>query len=216
MENNISLFWNQFNKAPIIGIIRGADLETVRKIAEAYVDTGLTTLEITMNTQGVSDLIIMLRREFPSLNIGAGTVCNVEQLDTALDAGAQFIVTPILSEAVITRAVAQGIPIFPGAYSPTEIHQAWSLGASAVKVFPATQLGPQFIKDVKAPLNEIKLLPTGGVSLENIKSFFQAGAIGVGMGSSLLNKELIMNRDFDGLKNHFVKVKNEILEFVKI
>ncbi len=216
MESDVSLFWNSFYKAPIIGIVRGIDHETVKEIAKSYIEAGLTTLEITMNTPNAPAIIAMLRREFSSLNIGAGTVCNTEQLGAALGAGAQFIVTPILSEVVISQAVSQGIPIFPGAYSPTEIHKAWSLGASAVKIFPATQLGPQFIKDVKAPLNEIKLLPTGGVSMENIKSFFQAGAIGVGMGSSLLDKELILKRDFDGLKNHFVKVKNEILEFVKI
>lgn len=216
MESDVSFFWNLFYKAPIIGIVRGIDQGTVKEIAKAYVEAGLTTLEITMNTPNAPAIIAMLRREFSSLNIGAGTVCNSEQLAAALDAGTQFIVTPILSEVVISQAVSQGIPIFPGAYSPTEIHKAWSLGASAVKIFPATQLGPQFIKDVKAPLNEIKLLPTGGVSLENIKSFFHAGAIGVGMGSSLLDKELILKRDFDGLKNHFVKVKNEILEFIKI
>lgn len=214
MESDVSFFWNLFHKAPIIGIVRGNDQGTVKEIAKAYVEAGLTTLEITMNTPNAPAIIAMLRREFSSLNIGAGTVCNTEQLAAALDAGTQFIVTPILSEVVISQAVSQGIPIFPGAYSPTEIHKAWSLGASAVKIFPATQLGPQFIKDVKAPLNEIKLLPTGGVSLENIKSFFQAGAIGVGMGSSLLDKELILKRDFDGLKNHFIKVKNEISEFV--
>ncbi len=154
-----------------------------------------------------------LGKEFPNINIGAGTVCTMGDLSSALDAGAQFIVTPVLVEEVVKRAVAQQIPVFPGAYSPTEIYQAWTWGASAVKIFPATQLGAQFIKDILAPLNKIKLLPTGGVSRENIRAFFAAGAVGVGMGSSLLDKQLISENNFDGLKEHFIKIKKEIRDF---
>src|SRR5690606_2051229 len=115
-----------------------------------------------------------------------------------------------IDESVIKTAVAQGIPIFPGAYSPTEIYRAWRLGASAVTIFPASQLGVQFIRDISAPLNNIKLLPTGGVSVENIKSFFEAGVVGVGMGSSLFDKRLIQERDFKGLAEHFIKIKSQL------
>ena len=213
MSNKESFSWELYNRAPIVGIVRGVSMDVMRDIAKAYLKAGLHTIEITMNTAGATEIISKLRGEFNDLNVGAGTVCNMEDYGRAVEAGAQFIVTPIIDEAVIRSAVAQGIPIFPGGYSPTEIYRAWSLGASAVKIFPATQLGVQFIKDISAPLNEIKLLPTGGVSLENIKSFFEAGAVGVGMGSSLFHKKLIQERNFEGLAAYFAKIKAEVKEF---
>ncbi|WP_057938762.1 bifunctional 4-hydroxy-2-oxoglutarate aldolase/2-dehydro-3-deoxy-phosphogluconate aldolase [Algoriphagus resistens] len=214
MNNSTPLFWERYQKAPVIGIIRGQSLQTVLKIAQAYEEAGFTTLEITMNTAGATSMISTLRRKFPLLNIGAGTVCNLIELREALDAGAQFIVTPIIDETVIAHAVDENVPIFPGAFSPTELYKAWSLGASAVKVFPATQLGVQFIKDVLGPLDQIKLLPTGGVSKSNIRSFFEAGAFGVGMGSSLLDKKLVNDGDYEGLKQHFSAIKTEIAAYI--
>ncbi|MFC5624827.1 bifunctional 4-hydroxy-2-oxoglutarate aldolase/2-dehydro-3-deoxy-phosphogluconate aldolase [Algoriphagus winogradskyi] len=213
METSTSLFWKRFKAAPIVGIIRGQSLEVVLKIAKAYEDAGLTTLEVTMNTAGAASIISTLRNDFPSLNIGAGTVCNLADLREAIDAGAQFIVTPILDETVIQHAADENIPIFPGAFSPTEIYKAWSLGASAVKVFPATKLGVEFIKDVLGPLDQVKLLPTGGVSKSNIKSWFAAGAFGVGMGGALMDKKLVEAGDFESLKKHFESLKSEIQEF---
>lgn len=216
MTTNPPFSWERYHRAPIVGIIRGLPLETVRPIAQAYQDAGLYTLEITMNTPGATKTISVLRKEFPEMNIGAGTVCTMDDLNRVLDAGSQFVVTPVLVEEVVKHSVAQQIPVFPGAYSPTEIYQAWSWGASAVKIFPATQLGAQFVKDVLAPLHQIKLLPTGGVSLENIRAFFSAGAVGVGMGSSLLDKQLIQEGDFAGLKEHFLKIKSEIQDFIQL
>ena len=207
MTNDPSSSWI---KVPVIGIIRAMPAATIVKIAEAYQTAGFYNLEVTMNTQGVTEIIATLRTTFPNLNIGAGTICSSSDLDKALNAGAQFIVTPILVKEVVERCVQQNIPIFPGAFTPTEIYQAWSMGATAVKVFPATQLGVRYIKNVLAPLNEIKLVPTGGVTLDNIKDFFEAGAAGVGMGSALLNKELIKAGDFEGLTQHFLKIKKEL------
>ncbi|GAA4933971.1 bifunctional 4-hydroxy-2-oxoglutarate aldolase/2-dehydro-3-deoxy-phosphogluconate aldolase [Algibacter agarivorans] len=189
---------------------------TLLKVVETYISVGFYTLEITMNTDGVLDLIEALRTEFPELNVGAGTVCTIEDYTNAVNCGAQFIVTPIVNEDVIKQAVSSKTPIFPGAFTPTEIYKAWSLGADAVKVFPATQLGPGYIKDILAPLNNIKLIPTGGVTLENIKTFFQAGAIGVGMGGNLLNKRYILNHDFERIKSDLIKIKNEIDEFIEL
>lgn len=214
MTNKSSFSWSLYQQAPIVGIIRGMAKETILKIAGAYFEAGLYTLEVTMNTEGATNIIEVLRDDFPGLNIGAGTVCNVVDFDKAIEAGAQFIVTPVCVEEVIKKSVAQNIPIFPGAYTPTEIYKAWSLGASAVKVFPAAQLGVKYIKDVSAPLNEIKLLPTGGVNLDNIHSFFKAGAAGVGMGSSLFNQQLIEAEDYQGLEEYFLKFKKEIQEFI--
>ena len=214
MSNNDQFSWEKFNKAPIVGIIRGMPAETIFQIAQAYAEAGFSTLEITMNTKGVSEIISVLRNKHPKLNIGAGTVCTLDDLNKAVNSGAQFIVSPVIDEEVIKNSVSQKIPIFPGAYTPTEIYKAWTLGAAAVKVFPATQLGVQYIKDVLAPLDNIKLLPTGGVNIDNIQAFFKAGAVGVGMGSSLLNKKLISNGNFEGLISHFQSIKNEIKDFI--
>lgn len=215
MKYKSSFDWDPFLQAPIIGIMRGIPLKTARELAQAMLAAGLYTLEITMNTVGSVEIINKLRAEFPQLNIGAGTVCTKSELKSALEAGAQFIVCPITNEKVISFAVANNTVIFPGAYSPTEIYQAWSLGASAVKVFPANSLGPQYIKDLSVPLNKTKLVPTGGVDISNIKSFFQAGAFGVGMSSSLFKNELIIAQDFHGLINHFKEIKTQIQEFIK-
>lgn len=166
-----------------------------------------------MNTPDVARIIVELNRQFPDLNVGAGTVCTPKELTVALDAGASFIVTPILEEEVIATCVKIGVPVFPGAYTPTEIFKAWQLGASAVKVFPAGGLGVKYIKDLSGPLPQIKLVPTGGVSLSNIRTFFEAGVTGVGMGSSLLDKQLIASGDFAGLEDHFLAIRAQIEEF---
>ncbi len=213
MADKKSFSWELFNQTPVVGILRGLPPELVRQVAKAYLEAGFHTLEITMNTAGAPDMIMTLKREHPRLNVGAGTVCSMEDLEIALGAGAEFIVTPVVSEEVIKAAVKKGVPVFPGAFTPTEIYKAWSLGASAVKVFPATQLGVQYIKDVMAPLDTVKLLPTGGIHLANIRAYFEAGATGVGMASSLFDKKLLASGDFTGLGAHFREIKAAIKDF---
>lgn len=199
-----------FDKMPVVGILRNVPLNVIEAILPYYKKAGFTTLEITMNSENVCEIISRLSEDNPEMNIGAGTVCTMADLKKALDAGASFIVTPILDTAVVIYCKEHTIPIFPGAYTPLEIYTADKLGATAVKIFPATQLGPGYVKDVLAPLPNLKLLPTGGVSLDNITSFFKVGAIGVGMGSSLFDKTLIANKDYDGLFQHFKKIAKEV------
>lgn len=201
-----SFSWELFNKAPLVGIIRNVSPEDLKRILPIYREAGLTTVEITMNTPGAMDMIrYAIENEHYGLNIGAGTVCTKQDLDAALEAGSQFVVTPVISKKVIKSCVKKGIPVFPGAYTPTEIYNAWTLGASMVKIYPATSLGPEYIKDLKAPMNQLKLLPTGGVGLENMTAFLNAGANGLGIGGQLFDKELIRNKDWDGLKAHFLQ-----------
>ncbi len=196
--------WELFKKVPIIGIIRGLSVEEVRQILPLYREAGLTTIEITLNTPDAEAMIQhALEHESNGLNIGAGTVCTEDDLEKALNAGAQFIVTPILAKNVIKLGVKRGVPIFPGAFTPTEIYNAWSLGASMVKVYPATSLGPDYIKDLKAPMNQLKVLPTGGINLGNMAAYIKAGADGLGIGSELFNKALIRDKNWSGLKSHF-------------
>ena len=201
-----------FEQMPIVGIMRNYPNEIIKRIVPLYIKAGLSTLEITMNSSNAEEMISFLAEEYPQLNIGAGTVCEMGDLYKALDAGASFIVTPILNESVIKHCVNNQIPIFPGAMTPTEIYRAWKLGATAVKIFPSVFFGPSYVKELKGPLNQIKLLPTGGVTLNNIEEYFKNGATGVGMGGTLFDNTLIANENYDGLYHHFAsfaeKVKN--------
>ncbi|WP_236970057.1 bifunctional 4-hydroxy-2-oxoglutarate aldolase/2-dehydro-3-deoxy-phosphogluconate aldolase [Membranihabitans marinus] len=198
--------WSLFNRSPIVGIMRNISSEDIQPIAAQYLAAGLSTLEVTFNSPNVEEQIATLITEYGhELNIGAGTVCSMEELDRALDVGAQFIVTPILNPEVVKACVKANIPIFPGAFSPTEIYQAWTLGADMVKVFPADTLGPNYIKNIKGPLNNIKILATGGIHIHNIDSYRSVGVQGFGMGSELFDKDLIRQKDWQGLKNHFLR-----------
>lgn len=192
-----------FLKVPIVGIVRGMPFDTIKNILSVYADAGLTTIEITMNTDGAVEMIEFIADNFGGkLNIGAGTVCTLHELHAALNAGAQFIVTPVVNQKIIESCVGEGTPIFPGAFTPTEIYNAWDMGAYMVKVFPATQFGPAYIKEVKAPLNKIKLMPTGGITLDNIENYKKAGADGYGMAGALFDKKLIEQQDWAALKTH--------------
>lgn len=201
---DVTFSWEQFETVPIVGIVRGIVLEDFKQILPIYVKAGLTTIEVTMNTPEVESLIRFAIREYSGiLNVGAGTVCSLSDLDKALDYGAQFIVTPLINEEVITRCVKMNIPIFPGALTPSEIYKAWTLGASIVKIYPAGNFGASYIKDVKAPLDKVRMMPTGGISLDNMQSFLEAGVDGFGIGSPLFDKTIIKSKDWDALKKHF-------------
>lgn len=203
-----------WEEMPLVGIMRGIPPAAMLRVAGLYAEAGLTTLEITMNSEGALPTLKTLSERYGrKLNIGAGTVLNPEELDRALSAGAQFIVTPVLNPAVISRCVEQKIPVFPGAYTPTEIYQAWEMGADMVKVFPASGLGAGYIKNVKAPMRFLKLLPTGGINLDNCLDFLQAGASGIALGSSLFPPALIREEDWDGLKKIFEQFQQKILRF---
>jgi 2-dehydro-3-deoxyphosphogluconate aldolase/(4S)-4-hydroxy-2-oxoglutarate aldolase len=195
--------WDRFYKVPIIGIIRHLCFDDVAEILPRYAAAGLTSVEITMNTPGAAQMIRHgINRHGEHLHIGAGTVCSLADLELALAAGAQFIVAPIVNEAVITACVQKNIPVFPGAYTPTEIYRAWELGAGIIKLFPATS--PAYFKEIKAPLSQVKLMPTGGISLDNFTDFLSAGASGLGMGSQLFDKRLIAAKNWAALSDHFV------------
>ncbi|MBF9254736.1 bifunctional 4-hydroxy-2-oxoglutarate aldolase/2-dehydro-3-deoxy-phosphogluconate aldolase [Pontibacter sp. 172403-2] len=200
---NSSFSWEAFEKMPVVGILRNVPPQHMQKLFTVYRDAGFTTIEVTMNSTGAAETISSLVKMFGErLNIGAGTVCTLADLDKALQAGAQFVVTPIVKKDVIKACIRSGVPVFAGAFTPTEIYRAWILGASMVKVFPAGQFGPAYIKEVLAPLNHIKLLPTGGITQENFTEFLKAGAKGLGMGSHLIPRALIENEQWEQLESH--------------
>jgi 2-dehydro-3-deoxyphosphogluconate aldolase/(4S)-4-hydroxy-2-oxoglutarate aldolase len=197
---------DKFDEMPVIGILRNVPLPDIEAILPFYIKAGFTNLEVTMNSTGAEETIRHLSENYPSLNIGAGTVCDKNDLKRAVKAGASFIVTPVVDEKVIKKCVKWGIPIFPGAFSPLEIYSASKYGATGVKVFPANHLGPSYIKDVLAPFQHLKLYPTGGVNLENISAYFKAGAKGLGMGGTLFLASLLETKDYENIGLHFEKV----------
>jgi 2-dehydro-3-deoxyphosphogluconate aldolase/(4S)-4-hydroxy-2-oxoglutarate aldolase len=213
MENRF--YPELFDALPIVGIMRNLPPEHIEIVAENYFRSGLTCMEITMNSAGAQENIARLSKNYAGrLNIGAGTVCSMHDLEKALKANAHFIVTPVINEEVTKACVSQGVPIFPGAYTPSEIYKAWTLGATMIKVFPATALGINYMKEVLAPLNHVKLLPTGGIGLHNFTGYLAAGCKGIGIGSHLFPADIINNQDWVALEIIFKLYKEGYADYL--
>ncbi|MDZ8185988.1 MAG: bifunctional 4-hydroxy-2-oxoglutarate aldolase/2-dehydro-3-deoxy-phosphogluconate aldolase [Nostoc sp. ChiSLP02] len=190
MSNQIWL--SQLKKHQAIAVIRASEIELGRQMAMAVASGGMHLIEITWNSDRAAELIGQLRSQLPGCTVGTGTLFNVQQLEEAIAAGAQFLFTPHVDSVMIQAAQAKDVPIIPGALTPTEIVTAWSQGANCVKVFPVQALGgTDYIKSLQGPLGKIPLIPTGGVTVENAKEFLQAGAIAVGLSSELFPKKLV-------------------------
>ena len=211
MANNNQFSQEMFKKMPLVGIMRNFKQSDIENILPAYADSGLNTIEITMNSAGAVESIEYIAKKFAGrLNVGAGTVLTKEELDIALNAGAQFVVTPVVNLQIIDRCRQLNIPIFCGAYTPTEIFTAWTAGSDMVKVFPMVSDPIEYIKALRGPLPHIKLLPTGGVNVDNCASFFKAGASGVGAGGQLFDKDMISRKDWSALHDHFSQFAKKI------
>ena len=196
--------WELFDKMPVVGIIRNLTVADINFVLPIYKQAGFTTIEITLNTPEALSVISSLANQYNGeLNVGAGTVCTLDDLTDAVNAGANFIVTPIFKAEVVKKCVSMEVPIFPGAFSPTEIYEAWELGASMIKLYPASVVGPAYVSAVLAPLNKVKLMPTGGIHLSNMLAFMKAGATSLGIGSELFDKKIIQKRDSEAMLNHF-------------
>lgn len=190
-----------FQALPIVGIMRGVPSEMLPPLLEAAREGGLTNVEITMNTPGAAEQIRVACDILGSrVNVGAGTVTSVALLESALEAGAGFIVTPTLAVPVIERCVRLGVPVFPGAFSPSEIFRAWEMGATMVKVFPADSLGPGYLRSLKAALPSLRLMPTGGVDLSTVQSYRASGADAFGIGSPLFRPDRILASDWPWIR----------------
>ena len=173
----------------IIAIIRGANPGDVLKIAKALYEGGVKALEITLNSPKALSVIEQVADEIGNqVLVGAGTVLDAEAAKAAITAGAKFIISPTVDVNTIKMTRRYGIVSIPGAYTPTEILKAYSNGGDIIKVFPASA-GPQYIKDIRGPLAHIPLMPTGGVTLENIKEFQKAGGVAFGIASALVDSK---------------------------
>jgi 2-dehydro-3-deoxyphosphogluconate aldolase/(4S)-4-hydroxy-2-oxoglutarate aldolase len=186
--------------AKAVAVIRMTDAAKLAKAAAALRKGGVTALEVTMTVPGAVGIIRALARDKdPGVFIGAGTVLDAGTASEVIAAGADFVVSPITDGDMITACRKAEVLVVPGAFTPTEIVAAWRAGADIVKVFPATSLGPQFFRDLSGPLPHIRLMPTGGVTLENAREFLAAGACCVGMGTALLDKKMVDSDDWEGL-----------------
>ena len=185
----------------VVAVIRMKEPDRLRAVIDALAAGGLRALEVTMTVPGAIDLIAQIAPTLPKgFLFGAGTVNDADTAARAIDAGARFIVSPVFRRSVIEACHARDVPAMPGCYTPTEILDAWDAGADVVKVFPATTLGPGYLKDVRAPLPQVKLMPTGGVTVENAGDWIKAGAVAVGVGSALLDAPAIASGHYHVLE----------------
>jgi 2-dehydro-3-deoxyphosphogluconate aldolase/(4S)-4-hydroxy-2-oxoglutarate aldolase len=188
--------------AKAVAVIRMKDAAKLAEAAEALRRGGVMALEITMTVPGAVGIIRTLARRKPEgVLVGAGTVLDAGAAEDVIAAGADFVVSPIFDAGMIEACRAAGVLVAPGAFTPTEIVTAWRAGADVVKVFPATSLGPQFIKDVRGPLPELRLMPTGGVTIENARDFLAAGACCVGLGTALVDRQAVEAGDWAAIED---------------
>jgi 2-dehydro-3-deoxyphosphogluconate aldolase/(4S)-4-hydroxy-2-oxoglutarate aldolase len=181
----------------VVAIIRLQDASALRGVVDALAEGGVRAIEITMTVPGAIQLIAEIAPTMPSgFLLGAGTLVDAGTTRRAVDAGAQFIVSPVFRTEVIAAGHESGVPVMPGCFTATEILAAWDAGADVVKVFPATSVGPGYLKDIRGPLPHVKLMPTGGVSIENVGDWLKAGAVAVGVGSALLDAKAIADRNY--------------------
>jgi len=200
-------------KTGIIAVIRAKKDDDLTGIVEALLGGGVRALEITLTTPNAIDVIKELTQSLKNSEefiIGAGTVLDSETAQAVIYAGAQYIVSPVFKPEIVEIAHRYDRTVFPGALTPTEILTAWEAGADAVKVFPAGKFGPKYFRDIHGPLPQVKLTPTGGVNLENTAEFIRNGACFVGVGTALLDRTMITNKDWDALSKHARKFIQEV------
>jgi 2-dehydro-3-deoxyphosphogluconate aldolase/(4S)-4-hydroxy-2-oxoglutarate aldolase len=196
----------------VVAVIRLKDATLLRAIVDALAIGGVRALEVTMTTPRAIELISDIA---PTLAdgflIGAGTVLDAATARQAIEVGAQFVVSPVLRPTIIDECHRHDVAMIPGCFSPTEILDAVDAGADIVKVFPATSLGPGFFKDLRGPFPDVKLMPTGGVTIENAGEWIRAGAAAVGIGSALLPAKAIAARRFDTVTNSAERIMATVM-----
>ena len=171
----------------LIVVARATRAEDYDAVLDVLVDAGIRSVELTLTTPGTFEHFPQLLARFgDAIDLGIGTVTNTDDLARAIEVGAAYIVTPITSTDFVTQATDAGVPIVPGGLTPTELFASWSAGASAVKVFPAGQVGPSYLKDLRGPFPDLVAVPSGGVDLAGAEAWLRAGAVAVSVGGPLL------------------------------
>ena len=210
MKNASGFDLVRFKKYAALGIIRGASLNSIQGLLTACVLGGLKFVELTLNSKGALPLIELASNEFSDdICIGAGTVVTLLDATQAVNAGAKFIVSPTLNADVASFCNEKKIAYFPGALSPTEIEKSWISGATMVKVFPASQMGPNYFQTILGPFDEILLMAVGGINSLNAVQYLQAGASALAIGGSVFTPARIENQEFG-------VIQKEVCEFVSV
>jgi len=200
----------------VIAVIRVSELELGLQLAQVAADAGLRLIEITWNSDRPTHLIPRLRDRLPNCWIGAGTLLSRADLQAAIAVGAQFCFTPHTDPALIAAAVAQNVPIIPGALSPTEIVTAWQAGASSVKVFPIQAVGgASYLRRLQGPLGHIPLIPTGGVTCANARDLIEAGAIAVGLSRDLFPTDWVQAGNWEAIVTHIQQFHQHLRHSVR-
>jgi 2-dehydro-3-deoxyphosphogluconate aldolase/(4S)-4-hydroxy-2-oxoglutarate aldolase len=193
---------HEIESTGIVAIFRTKSSEQLLDLSGALVDVGLTCIEVTMTTPGALQVVADATKTYGRrVRFGAGTVLDPETARAAILAGAQFIVAPTLNLETVRLCRRYDVPIMPGTYTPTEMLTAFEAGAEFVKVFPASSLGPGFFKDVRGPLPQLKIVPTGGITPANAVDYIKAGVAAVGMGGALAPPALVEKRDFAAISS---------------
>lgn len=186
--------------AGAVAILRTQTSEQALRAADAAIAGGFRIVEITYGVPDAPNVIAQLVRENSSdLLVGAGTVLTRDESYRAIDAGAQFLVSPCVIPEMMEVARERDVAAIPGAFTPTEIHTAWSLGADIIKLFPAVLNGPEYLRTVRGPLPHIPIMPTSGVNISNVADWFRAGAVAVGAVSSVIDPALVQQGDWSGV-----------------
>lgn len=189
----------------LIPVLRKVPYELCQELVIALKDGGIKAVEITMDSESAIEMIQEVKQQNDgALVVGAGTVLTVEDCEKAIDAGAEFIVSPSLNMDVVNKCLEMNIPVIPGVFTPTEMQNAYSAGAKIIKLFPASSLGTKFIKDVKGPLSHIHIMTTGGITLDTARSYIDAGAQIVGAGSDLIKKEWLLSKNWEAITNEAI------------
>jgi len=187
--------------ARLIVVVRAPEAAGYDRVLEVLIGAGIRSVELTLTTPGTIARLPQLIAQFGEhADIGVGTVTNGEQLAAAAEAGAHYLVTPITDPALVEAANRAAVPIVPGGLTPTELFAAWSAGAAAVKIFPANQVGPGYLNDLRGPFPDIAAVPSGGVDLAGAEAWLQAGAAAVSVGSPLLG-DALRGGDLDALRD---------------
>lgn len=195
----------------IMPVVRAESAAGLSRIARALAAGGVPITEVTMTVPGAIDGIRRLKAEMgDDVLLGVGSVTLPEQVEEAVEAGAEFVVSPVTAGAVVETAHTLDKAVIPGAFTPTEIHRAWEMGADVVKVFPASVGGPSYFGAVLAPMPWLKLMPTGGVSLETAGAFIRAGAVTLGVGSALVEKAAVASADWPRITERAKAFRDEI------
>ncbi|MFI6074521.1 bifunctional 4-hydroxy-2-oxoglutarate aldolase/2-dehydro-3-deoxy-phosphogluconate aldolase [Actinoplanes sp. NPDC051343] len=171
-------------RSGIVAILRAKTADGFAAVADVLVEAGITAIEVTLTSQGATEALAGLRRQLPdTVVIGAGTVLTAGEASASVDVGADFLVSPVLDPELVAGS---SVPFYPGALTPTEIYSAMRAGAPVVKLFPAGGLGPAYLRDIRGPLPGARIMPTGGIKIEDVADWLAAGAVAVGLGSPLI------------------------------